>query len=309
MGEAPGNLRALIVAGPTCSGKSALALALAERLDGTVINADAMQVYRELRVLTARPSPADEQRVPHALYGVRPAAENSSAAWWREAAIAAMREATGQGRLPILCGGTGLYLASLTQRLAAIPDPGDTARAQARHLAESLGPQGLHARLAAVDPLTASRLRPTDSQRLARAWEVLAGTGRGLASWQDERGRCAPSCSIHHVTPCGTRSTPASRRCWRTVRSRKCGPCWHRGCPPPCRRCVHMACRKSRPICAAICRWAKLQCGHALSPGNTPSGRPRGFDTDTLQPKAQRIGSLRVLRAQRNLWKVIYPKS
>jgi tRNA dimethylallyltransferase len=139
-----------------------------------------------LRVLTARPSPADEQRVPHALYGVRPAAENSSAAWWREAAIAAMREATGQGRLPILCGGTGLYLASLTQRLAAIPDPGDTARAQARHLAESLGPQGLHARLAAVDPLTASRLRPTDSQRLARAWEVLAGTGRGLASWQDE---------------------------------------------------------------------------------------------------------------------------
>jgi len=185
MGEGAGNMRAVVVAGPTCSGKSALALALAERLDGVVINADAMQVYRELRVLTARPTPADEARVPHALYGVRPAAENSTAAWWRQAAIGAMQDATRQGRLPILCGGTGLYLASLTQRLAAIPDPGEAARIEARGLVETLGPQGLHARLASVDPVTASRLRPTDSQRLARAWEVFSGTGQGLAAWQD----------------------------------------------------------------------------------------------------------------------------
>jgi tRNA dimethylallyltransferase len=185
MGEGSGNKRAIVVAGPTCSGKSALALALAERLGGVVINADAMQVYRELRVLTARPSPADEARAPHALYGVRPAAENSTAAWWREAAIAAMQEATQQGRLPILCGGTGLYLASLTQRLAAIPDPGEAARAEARLLLETLGPHGLHAKLADVDPQTARRLRPSDSQRLARAWEVLVGTGQGLAAWHD----------------------------------------------------------------------------------------------------------------------------
>jgi tRNA dimethylallyltransferase len=184
MREGYGNMQAVVVAGPTCSGKSALALALAETLGGVIINADAMQVYRELRVLTARPSAADEALVPHALYGVRPAAENSTAAWWRDAAIAAMQDATRRGLLPILCGGTGLYLASLTQRLAAIPDPGEAARAQARALMETLGPQGLHARLTVVDPLTAARLHPSDSQRLARAWEVFAGTGKGLASWQ-----------------------------------------------------------------------------------------------------------------------------
>jgi tRNA dimethylallyltransferase len=185
MEEGSGNMRAVVVAGPTCSGKSALALALAERLGGTVINADAMQVYRELRVLTARPTPEDEARAPHVLYGVRPAAENSTAAWWRAAAIDAMHMATAQGRLPIVCGGTGLYLASLTQKLAAIPDAGEAARAEARHLLATIGPQALHARLAEIDPLTASRLRPSDSQRLARAWEVFAGTGQGLAAWQD----------------------------------------------------------------------------------------------------------------------------
>lgn len=170
---------ALIVAGPTCSGKSALALALAERLGGTVINADSMQVYRELRVLTARPSPADEARVPHALYGVRPAADPGSVTWWRKAALAAMDEVT----LPILCGGTGLYLASLTEDLAAIPDPGPAARAEARELVAQIGPAAMHARLAEVDPATAGRLSPNDRQRIARAWEVWRGTGRSLASW------------------------------------------------------------------------------------------------------------------------------
>ncbi len=174
---------AIAVAGPTCSGKSALALALAERLGGTVINADAMQVYRELRVLTARPGPAEEARVPHALYGVRPAAELSTVAWWRGAAIAAMREATAQGRIPILCGGTGMYLASLTQGLADIPDPGDRARQEARLILAAHGPEALHARLKDADPDTAARLRPTDSQRVARAWEVWRGTGIGLVAW------------------------------------------------------------------------------------------------------------------------------
>jgi tRNA dimethylallyltransferase len=175
---------AIAVAGPTCSGKSALALALAERLHGTVINADAMQVYRELRILTARPTPSEEARAPHALYGVRPASEISTVAWWRQAAIDAMQEAESQGRIPILCGGTGMYLASLTQGLAEIPDPGDRARQEARLILSALGPQELHTRLTDADPDTAARLRPTDSQRLARAWEVWRGTGIGLSAWQ-----------------------------------------------------------------------------------------------------------------------------
>ncbi|MDE2335500.1 MAG: tRNA (adenosine(37)-N6)-dimethylallyltransferase MiaA [Rhodospirillales bacterium] len=184
--------RALILAGPTASGKSALALDLAERLGATVINADAMQTYRELRIVTARPSPADESRAPHALYGVRPLAEPSHAAWWREAALAAMAAAHAQGRLPILCGGTGLYLAGLVHGIADIPPPGEAAREEARRLLAERGPVALHAALAEVDPDTAGRLRPTDSQRLARAWEVWRGTGRGLAAWQARPAAPAP---------------------------------------------------------------------------------------------------------------------
>jgi len=182
--------RALIVAGPTASGKSALALTLAEHfhgvmgLDPVIINADAMQVYRELRIITARPTPEDEARVPHALYGVRAAAEPGSVAWWRDAALAAMENARVGGRVPILTGGTGLYFASLTDGIAAIPDPGSAAREEARRLLKDIGTAPLHARLAVVDPTTAARLRPTDSQRIARAWEVWRGTGRGLAEWQ-----------------------------------------------------------------------------------------------------------------------------
>jgi tRNA dimethylallyltransferase len=183
---------ALIVAGPTASGKSALALALAERLGGTIINTDAMQMYRELRVLTARPTPDDEARAPHALYGVRPAAEPGNIAWWRETALAAMAAAREVGRLPILTGGSGLYFASLTEGLADIPDPGPAARAEARARLKEIGPAALHTHLAEVDPVTAARLRPTDSQRVARAWEVWRGTGIGLATWQARKTPPAP---------------------------------------------------------------------------------------------------------------------
>jgi tRNA dimethylallyltransferase len=179
---------ALLVAGPTCSGKSALALALARQLGGTVINADSMQIYRELRILTARPTPAEEALVPHALYGVRPAAEPGHVAWWRQAVLAEMAVARLAGRLPILCGGTGMYFAALTDGLADIPTPDPAARQQARRRLAELGPAGLHARLADADPATAAVLRPTDGQRLARAWEVLVSTGRGLAHWQTNRG-------------------------------------------------------------------------------------------------------------------------
>ena len=169
---------ALIVAGPTTSGKSALALAIAERFGGTVINADAMQCYRELRVITARPTPEDEARVPHALYGVLPAARAGHVAWWRDAALAEMARAS----LPILCGGTGMYLRALTQGLSALPEVTPEAREEARALLAELGPERMHGRLHPED----AALRPSDSQRIARAYEVWRSTGRSLAAWQRE---------------------------------------------------------------------------------------------------------------------------
>ena len=171
------NKTLLILAGPTASGKSALALALAQRLGGTIINADAMQCYRELRNITARPSLEDEAKAPHCLYGVRAAAEPANAAWWREAALAALDQA----EFPILCGGTGMYFSSLINGIANIPDPGAAVRTQARALLAELGPEALHAKL---DPETAAKLKPGDSQRIARAYEVFLATGRGLAWWQ-----------------------------------------------------------------------------------------------------------------------------
>lgn len=172
-----GQRKGLIIAGPTASGKSALALALAEAFAGSIINADAMQCYQDLRVITARPSLADEARVPHRLYGVRALAQPANAAWWREAAQAEMAHAA----LPLLCGGTGMYFSALVKGIADIPDPGEAARTQARALLADIGPQALHARL---DAATAARLKPQDSQRIARAYEVLLGTGQGLAYWQ-----------------------------------------------------------------------------------------------------------------------------
>ena len=171
------NKAAVILAGPTASGKSALALALARRLGGTIINADAMQCYRELRIITARPSAEDEALAPHRLYGVRAAAEPANAAWWRGAALAEMEQAA----LPILCGGTGMYFSALVNGIADIPEPGAAARAEARGLLAALGPEALHARL---DAETAAKLKPGDSQRIARAYEVLLATGKGLAWWQ-----------------------------------------------------------------------------------------------------------------------------
>lgn len=169
----------MIIAGPTASGKSALALALAQRLGGTVINADAMQCYAELRVVTARPSAEDEARAPHRLYGVRAATAPANAAWWREAALKEMEACA----LPILCGGTGMYFSALVKGIAAVPEVPEAARAEARRLLAEQGAEAVHARL---DAATAARLKPGDSQRVSRAYEVLLGTGRGLASWQAE---------------------------------------------------------------------------------------------------------------------------
>ena len=178
--------RALIVAGPTASGKSALALWLGERLGGTVINADAMQCYAELRVVTARPTPEDEARAPHRLYGVLPAARAGNVAWWREAALWEMAEA----RLPILCGGTGLYLRALTQGISALPEVAPEAREDARALLAKLGAGGLHARL---HPADAALLRPSDAQRVARAYEVWRSSGQPISHWQAEAPLLPPA--------------------------------------------------------------------------------------------------------------------
>ena len=177
---------ALIICGPTASGKSALALEWAKRLGGTVINADAMQVYAGMRVITAQPSHADCAAAPHALYGLRNPAEAANLAWWRERALEAMAGA----RLPILCGGTGLYLRSLVQGVSALPDVPAAARDTARALLAERGAPALHAML---DGLTAARLRPGDSQRVARAYEVLLATGRGLADWQRDAPALPPA--------------------------------------------------------------------------------------------------------------------
>lgn len=178
---------AVIVAGPTASGKSALALAIARRFGGTVINADSMQVYAELPIVTAQPSAADRAAAPHALYGVRPAALAASVAWWRDAALDAMAASPG---LPILCGGTGMYLNALTQGVSALPDVPKDARAASRALLAAAGPAAVHARL---DAETAATLQPGDSQRVARAYEVLLGTGRGLVAWQREAPLLPPA--------------------------------------------------------------------------------------------------------------------
>jgi tRNA dimethylallyltransferase len=174
---------AVLIAGPTASGKSREALALAQEIDGVVINADSMQVYREAPILTAQPSDADKARVPHLLYGHVSARDVYSVGRWREDAIAALAQA--RGRTPIFVGGTGMYFSALIDGLADIPPTPDAVREKARTLLQEIGVERLHARLAERDPLTASKLRPSDPQRVLRAYEVFQATGRPLAEWQE----------------------------------------------------------------------------------------------------------------------------
>jgi tRNA dimethylallyltransferase len=175
----------IVVAGPTASGKSALALRLAESECGVIINADSMQLYRDLPILTARPTAEDEARAPHRLYGILDAADPASVGRWLELAAGSIGEALGAQRPAIVVGGTGLYLHALLHGLAPVPDiPAGIRKAARARLAE-LGPPAFHAELAALDPVMAAQLRPTDRQRLLRAYEVVVGTGRSLAAWQE----------------------------------------------------------------------------------------------------------------------------
>lgn len=177
---------ALIICGPTASGKSGLALAVAREFGGVVINADSMQVTDALPLLTARPSAEDLTAAPHRLYGVLAPTELCSAARWMAMAATEMEVAWAEGRLPILTGGTGLYLRSLMQGLSPIPDIPEDIRTAARDRLAELGNEAFHAELSRRDPVMASRLDPGDSQRMARAREVLDATGRSLADWQAE---------------------------------------------------------------------------------------------------------------------------
>ena len=174
----------MLIAGPTASGKSAAALALAEALGGVIINADSMQVYKEAPILTAQPGDAEKSRAPHLLYGHVGARQTYSVGRYATDAAAALAAARASGKLPIFVGGTGLYFMALTKGLAHIPPIPPEIRDGARALLEEIGVAALHARLAAKDPATAALLRPTDPQRVLRAYEVWEATGRPLAQWQ-----------------------------------------------------------------------------------------------------------------------------
>jgi tRNA dimethylallyltransferase len=177
------NNNALFIAGPTASGKSALALGLAETHGGVVINADSMQVYRDLRVLTARPTREEEAVTLHRLYGHIDAAVNFSAGGWVADAAKALAEARAQNRLPIFVGGSGLYFKALTRGLSAVPPIPPEVREDVRARLAREGVEALHAQLMQRDPDSADRLKPRDRTRVARALEVVEATGRSLTDW------------------------------------------------------------------------------------------------------------------------------
>ena len=182
----------LVIAGPTASGKSALALEVAGAFGGTVINADSQQTYRDLRILTARPDAKAEERAPHRLYGFLDAAERGSVASWHTLAIDEIAMATRAGRLPILVGGTGLYIRAIERGLAPVPEISEAVRQEALKLHRDLGGVGFRDHLSRLDPEGAQRLFPGDRQRLVRAYEVVRGTGIPLAAWQRRRHTSCP---------------------------------------------------------------------------------------------------------------------
>ncbi len=182
-------LDAVLIAGPTASGKSAVALALAERLGGAIINCDLMQVYAELRALSARPTAADEARAPHLLYGHVPARERYSVGRYQDDAPLALAEVQAANLLPIFVGGTGLYFGALLEGLSPIPPVPPEVRARIRDRFEEEGTEAIFADLSQRDPETAARLNLSDTQRILRALDVVEATGRPLSTWQKSSGQ------------------------------------------------------------------------------------------------------------------------
>lgn len=188
----------VLIAGPTASGKSALALRLARQTAGVVVNADSMQVYRDLRVLTARPTPDEEAAAPHRLYGHVDGATNHSVARYVEEAAALIGQARSAGTPLFLVGGTGLYFKALLEGLSDIPPVPDAVREEVRRAAEGVETPELHARLVCLDPRTAAELRPSDRLRVLRALEVHAATGGSLSEFQGRR-RAGPLAGVPTV--------------------------------------------------------------------------------------------------------------
>jgi len=182
----------LIVAGPTASGKSGLALAAADKYDGVIINCDSMQLYAELRLITARPLEEDEAKASHKLYGVMPAAEACSAGIWRDLAVSEIEACWRAGKLPIITGGTGLYIKALREGLSEIPDIPEEIREEVMARREEIGAEAFHQELAEFDPKSAERLNPTDSQRMIRAYEVHLATERSLTDWHQDAPTTPP---------------------------------------------------------------------------------------------------------------------
>ncbi|MCT4492139.1 tRNA (adenosine(37)-N6)-dimethylallyltransferase MiaA [Bosea minatitlanensis] len=185
--QAERTIRAVLIAGPTASGKSALAIEIARRCGGVVVNADSMQVYADLRILSARPSAAEERSVPHRLYGHVDGAVNYSAMRYAAEVAALLPALWAEGRLPVLVGGTGLYFKAVTEGFSAMPPVPEAVREAFRARAGDMATEALHAELAGLDPVMAGRLRPSDRMRIMRAIEVRLATGRSLASFQGER--------------------------------------------------------------------------------------------------------------------------
>ena len=173
-----------LIAGPTASGKSALSLGLAKALGAEIVNADSMQIYRDLPLLTARPSPDEAAQIPHHLYGVADAAEGWSVGRWLRAATQVLDDISARGRAAVVVGGTGLYFRALTQGLAEIPEIPEAARRAAQDVYDVEGETGVREILRGLDPRAEARISPGDRQRLTRVLEVARATGRSLSDWQ-----------------------------------------------------------------------------------------------------------------------------
>ena len=177
----------IVIGGPTACGKSGLALAIAENFDGIIVNADAIQVYRDLRILTARPTEDEEKSIPHRLYGILDAKESCSAGTWQALALKEIENIQNIGKLPIIVGGTGLYLKALTEGIAPIPKIPLSVRKSVREFYSEVGKVEFYTQFTKKDPITAARIQPNDAQRLMRAWEVMEATGKSISLWQEEK--------------------------------------------------------------------------------------------------------------------------
>lgn len=180
------QFRAILIAGPTASGKSALAIRLAKDLSGVIINADSMQVYRDLQIITARPDKDEEGQAPHSLYGTIDGAIACSAVQWAELAMLEIERAWDRGFMPILVGGTGMYFKALLDGMVSIPPIDETIRVKVRAEIADIGSEAMHAKLKALDEKAYERIEPADGQRIARAMEVALSTGKALSQWQQE---------------------------------------------------------------------------------------------------------------------------